>query len=323
MRIRFSILIALLLFAMLCPAQQKKRVAVLDFEYGTVYNTVSALFGTNYDVGRGVCDLLVEKLVTDGRYSVIERRALDSVLKEQNFSNSDRANPATAAKIGKIMGVDAIIIGSITQFGRDDKSTKIGGGAFSHWGGRFGVGGLSRKHAKAVVALSARMIDTDTGEILAVAHGKGAAERKGTSILGAGGGGGSGGGGGIDMSNSNFAATILGEAVYQAVDKLASGLDAEAGRLPTKKVHIEGLVADSTNGVLVLNIGSNRGVKVGDRLVIKRPVRLIKDPSTGRVLRTISEQIGEVVITDVDEVSSVGNFTGATPCKVGDVVTNP
>ena len=322
MRVSWSILMTFFLCTVISPAQQKKRVAVLDFEYGTVHDAVASLFGTDYDVGRGISDLLVEKLVSNGTYSVIERRALDSVLKEQNFSNSDRANPVTAAKIGKIMGVDAIVIGSVTQFGRDDKSTKIGGGAFSHWGGRFGLGGLRRRHARAVVALSARMIDTSTGEILAVAHGKGTAERKGTSILGAGGGGGSGGGGAVDMSSSNFAATILGEAVYKAVDQLARGLDADAGRLPTRKVHIEGLVADSTNGVLVLNVGSNRGVRVGDHLIIKRPVRVIKDPATGKVLRTITRRIGEVVITDVDQISSVGNFTGTTPCKVGDIVTN-
>jgi len=323
MRIRLSVLLFLILFVAAAPAQQKKkRVAVLDFEYGTVHDTISALFGTDYDVGRGICDLVVEKLVSDGEYSVIERKALDAVLAEQNFSNSDRANPATAAKIGKIMGVDAIITGSITQFGRDDKSMKVGGGAFSHWGGRFGVGGFGKKKAKAVVALTARMIDTSTAEILAVAHGKGESERKGVSLLGAGGGGGSGGGGGIDMSNSNFAATILGEAVYQAVDQLAKELDTQAGKLPTRQVKIDGLVADSTDGVLILNIGSNAGVKVGDRYAIKRPVREVKDPATGRVLRTITQQIGEVVITEVEEGSSVGNFTGASTCKVGDIVTN-
>src|SRR5229473_1070345 len=95
-------------------AAQKKRVAVLDFDYGTVQTSVAALFGSNQDVGKGITDMLVEKLVKDGKYSVIERKALDKILAEQNFSNSDRANPATAARIGQILGVDAIIMGSIT-----------------------------------------------------------------------------------------------------------------------------------------------------------------------------------------------------------------
>src|SRR5207253_4512426 len=66
--------------------------------------------------------------ISDAKYSVIERKALDKILAEQNFSNSDRADSSTAAKIGRILGVDAIIIGSITQFGRDDKNTTVGGG---------------------------------------------------------------------------------------------------------------------------------------------------------------------------------------------------
>ena len=96
------------------PQGPKKRVAVMSFEYGTVMSAVQAIFGTNQDVGRGISDLLVMKLVNDGRYSVIERAALEKVLGEQNFSNSNRADSSTAAKIGKVLGVDMIIIGSIT-----------------------------------------------------------------------------------------------------------------------------------------------------------------------------------------------------------------
>src|SRR5512146_1073202 len=108
-------------------AERKKRVAVMDMEYGTVRSSVAALFGGDVDVGKGMSDLLVKHLVKDGTYSVIERRALDKILAEQNFSNSDRANPTSAAKIGKLLGVDAIVLGSITQFGNETKNTNVGG----------------------------------------------------------------------------------------------------------------------------------------------------------------------------------------------------
>ena len=110
------------------PQGRKKRVAIFDFDYATVQSSTSALFGTNVDVGKGISDLLVKYLVEDGTYSVIERKAMDKILAEQNFSNSDRANPNSAAKLGKLLGVDAIIVGSITQFGNDTKNTNIGGG---------------------------------------------------------------------------------------------------------------------------------------------------------------------------------------------------
>ncbi len=76
----------------------------------------------------GIVDLLVTGLVKDGSYSVIERKALDKILAEQNFSNSSRADPSSAAKIGKLLGVDAIIEGSITEFGNETKKTNLGGG---------------------------------------------------------------------------------------------------------------------------------------------------------------------------------------------------
>lgn len=130
------------------PAR-KKRVAVFDFDYGTVYAGVSALFGSNVDVGKGIGDLIVKRLVQDGTYSVIERKALDKILAEQNFSTSDRANPASAAKIGKLLGLDALIIGSITQFGGENKNTKVGG-AGGGFGG-FGGIGFGKKSSKAKI----------------------------------------------------------------------------------------------------------------------------------------------------------------------------
>src|SRR6202163_5069500 len=129
---------ALILFVIASPCwAQKKRVAVLNFEYGTVRSSAQAIFGTNQDVGKGISDLLVQKLVQDGKYSVIERNAIDKVLGEQNFANSDRVDSSTAAKIGRILGVDAVIMGSITQFGRDDQSKTIGGGALGGYGSKF------------------------------------------------------------------------------------------------------------------------------------------------------------------------------------------
>ena len=109
----------------------------------------SALFGTNVDVGKGITDLLVKYLVQDGTYSVIERKAMDKIIAEQNFSNSDRANPNSAAKLGKLLGVDAMIVGSITQFGNDTKNTNVGGGGGGFGG--FGLGGFWRKNSKAIV----------------------------------------------------------------------------------------------------------------------------------------------------------------------------
>jgi curli biogenesis system outer membrane secretion channel CsgG len=299
----------------------------MNFDYATVQSGVAALFGSNQDIGKGIADILVDKLVNDGAYSVIERKQLDKIIAEQNFSNSDRADPNSAAKIARILGVDAIIIGSITQFGRDDKSTNVGGGAASSTLGRFGIGGVKTSKSTAVCTITARMIDTSTAEILASVQGHGEETRNGTGIVGTGGSYAGMAGGALDMKSSNFANTILGAAVNKATTDVAHGLDQKAASLPTapvKVVKIDGVVADvSPDGTLIINVGSKDGVKVGDMLAVNRKVREVKDPTTGKVLRSVVDAVGTLKITEVDEASAVGKFTGAAPAKVGDTVSNP
>lgn len=313
------ILAAVAVSAAFAQQQQKKRVAVMNFDYATVKSYSAAIFGTEQDIGKGIADLVVEKLVQSGQYSVIERKQLDKIIAEQNFSNSDRADSNTAAKIARILGVDAIITGSITQFGRDDKSLGVAGGAANLAAGHFGLGKVKQNEGKAVVAISARMINTDTAEIIAAVKGLGESSRKGTSLFGAGGGN-TRAGGGVDMTSSNFSQTIIGEAVDKATTDLCAQLNEQATKLPNRVYTINGLVADATGGTLVLNVGSRVGLKVGDRLEVRRKIRDVKDPATGKVLRSIDNKVGEVVITDVDEASAVGNFRGATPAKTGDIV---
>ncbi|HEU0122893.1 MAG TPA: CsgG/HfaB family protein [Bryobacteraceae bacterium] len=299
---------------------QKKRVAVIDFEYATVQSGVSAVFGQNVDIGKGIADLLVDRLVRDGTYSVIERKAIQKIMAEQNFSNSDRADSNSAAKIGKLLGVDAIIMGSITQFGRDDKNVGVNGGVFRGIGSKYGLGNVGVKNAKAVVGISARTVLVDTGEILSVASGKGESQRSGTSLLGAGSGSKTAAGGGVDMSSSNFANSIIGEATAAAVDMLRGELVAGASKLPERHVAIDGLIADVSGNTLILNVGARIGVKVGQTLQVVQGGREIRDPATGKVLRRVGAPIGTVTITETDETSSVGNYTGAAKPKVGDQV---
>jgi len=296
---------------------RKKRVAIFDFDYATVKTNSAAVFGSDVDIGKGISDLLVKNLVQDGTYSVIERKALDKILAEQNFSNSDRANPASAAKIGKILGLDAIIVGSITEFGNETKNTKVGG-AGGGFGG-FGIGGIGKKDSKANVQLDARLVDIDTAEILGVAEGKGQSKRSSTSLLGGGGNWHGFGAGGVDFGSSDFQNTIIGEAVKDAVDQMTAGVIASNTKLQVRVIKVEGLVAAVDGGQIVLNVGAKTGVKVGDHLSVERVTSTIKDPATGAVLRKMTTKLGELEVTDVDDVSAVCKPVSGTGFKVGDV----
>jgi curli biogenesis system outer membrane secretion channel CsgG len=299
------------------PGGRRKLVAILDFDYATVHSGVAAIFGQDIDIGKGITDLLVTRLVKDGSYRVVERKALDKILAEQNFSNSDRANPSSAAKLGKLLGVDAIIVGSITQFGNDTKNTKVGG-AGGGLGG-FGLGGFSHKKSKAIVQVDARVVNIDTGEILVVSEGKGESSRESTSMTGGGSNWHGFGAGAVDFGSSDFQSTIIGEAVKAAVDQMTTGLITDASKVEARTIVVEGLVAAVEGKTIVLNIGAKTGIKVGDKLSLERVSREIKDPSTGKVIRRLSAQIGTIEITDVDDISAVGNLVTGVGVKVGDL----
>jgi curli biogenesis system outer membrane secretion channel CsgG len=202
-------------------AQSKRpSVAVMDFDFGTVHEH----WWGNYDIGKGMADQVVDALVNDGSFRVIERKKLDTVLAEQDFARSDRAAPSAAklAQVGKVLGVKYIIAGSITKFGGEEKS--YGGGGLL----KGKLGGLGLKKAKTEVSLTARMIDATTGEILMSTKGEGVSKKGGGLKVGALGGG---GGAGFSMSSSDYKASAIGEAQEMATLALVAAIVAKKDRL--------------------------------------------------------------------------------------------
>ena len=49
----------------------------------------------------------------------------------------------------------------------------------------------------------------------------------------------------------------------------------------------------------------------------------IRDPATGKVLKTLETRLGDVTITQADDGSSTGTYAGTAPPKVGDAVETP
>ncbi len=283
--------------------REKRRIAVLDFDFSSISN-MSYLSGFGGGGSRGISDLLTNQLVKEGSYILIERSRIDAVLAEQNLGTSGRIEPTTAAQIGRILGVDAVLIGAVTKFDMEDKSKGFSFG---------GVFGGSRKQI-ATVQIAARLINTATGEILAVAEGNGQSEQKDAT-------------GGVGLfgttSNSDSRGRVLGEAAEKAVAAVSTQLVAAAPKLsslPTLAPRIDALVADVTGNQVVINKGGRDGFRPGMVLSVERVIKSVKDPSTGKVLRVVSQPIGRVQLVEVDATSSVGKvITGkGGSFKVGD-----
>lgn len=298
-------------------ADAKRRIAIMPFDYGAVQG---GQVGT-YDVGKGIVSLLITKLVNDGTYTLVDRQMLDSILKEQNFSVSDRADPATAVKIGKLLSIDAMVVGTVTNFGFENKTVSASGavGALGYvpYGGYLSVfGGASSRKSTVKVAVDARIIDVTTGAILGSVHGTGESLRKGVSLFG--------GGAGFDMGSSDFASSIAGEATMQAVDAMGTQLNALAAKIPDNQslaaANVQGKIADVTGTQVVVNVGKNNGLATGDNLQVQRAYKTIKDPSSGKVLKELTNTIAIIKLSSVDTDNSTGSITRGAGVKVGDNV---
>ena len=109
---------------------------------------------------------------------------------------------------------------------------------------------------------------------------------------------------GVKACGVNFPDTLIIEGKYQFKPEMPFSPGGE----------VAGIVKELGEGV--------QGVKVGDRLSIKRKVREVRDPATGKVLRAIENSVGSITITEVEDTSAVGRFSGSDTAKVGDVVAN-
>jgi len=222
----FSLLVISIFVSLPLSAQSNRpTIAVLNFEFGSVQQWWSG----NQDIGTGISDMLVDELVNTGSFRVIERKQLEAIMAEQNLAQSERADPSakTVAQIGKLLGARYIVTGSVTKFGTENSNKSISGGG---WGSKYGVGSVGTAKGKANVAITTRIIDTTTGEIMASAKGEGTSKRSGLLLAGSGGGA-AGAVGSIEFGSSGFRDTILGEATEIAVKETAGKLVAAKSRL--------------------------------------------------------------------------------------------
>jgi curli biogenesis system outer membrane secretion channel CsgG len=292
------------------PAGAGKRVIAVDvFDYGTVRSAVQAIFGTQVDIGKGIQALMMKRLAETGKYRVVERQNLAKVMAEQDLGASNRAARAPNARIGRIVGADAILMGTIVTFGRDDQRRRIDLGGYTPR--VFGRTGVGVGEDKAVVAISYRLVDAETSEIIDQGEARGESKRRARMVDLAGGSGGRGGRGGYDMTSANFAETIIGEATITTVDQLAVQANNQEPRIRKRNLDIEARVADVSGQRVYLTTGSSEGVNMCDRFEIFRVRREITDPVTKEVIDYDLEKAGDLVVTEVRERVAIGAYQGA------------
>jgi curli biogenesis system outer membrane secretion channel CsgG len=301
-------------------ASSAKRVIAIDeFDFGSVRTAVAAIFGTQVDIGKGILALLTKRLAEDGKYRIVERKNLQKVLSEQDLGASNRVKQGTNAKIGKVVGADAILMGTITVFGQDTRSNGVNTGAVTRGrlGGVLGNVNVGKRSDKAIVEISYRLVDAESSEVIAVGEARGESKRNSSGVGLAGYGNGNGGNVGVNMSSSNFQETIIGEATVDCINKLAGIANSKEQSIASKSSEVEAKIAEISGTKIYLAAGSNDGVQQCDRFEVSRVIKEIKDPSTGEVLDLQTEKVGELMVMEVRDKISIAYFNGSSAPKVG------
>ena len=165
----------------------KRKVAIGRFSNETQYAKGIFYDKENDPMGKQALDILSSKLAASGKFLLLERNDLASLLEE----NSNRE--------GEIASVDAdyIIIGSITEYGRKNTGKNK---VFS-----------SEKTQTVEAAVSIRLVDVSTGLIIYSDEAKGSAELTTKTTLGLG-------------SQASFDATLSDKAISEAIGQLVENI---------------------------------------------------------------------------------------------------
>ncbi len=140
-----------------------KRVAVLSFG------------GQQGDLA---ADLMTQSLLARGA-DVVERQSLNAVMEEQRLTSSKAFDPATAKRLGRLLGVDALFVGTVAEStpqasyivsGADNPRrttvSQVSGGSVYSEGTVLGLPNSQLLSTTANVSLVSRMVDVQTGSVL-------------------------------------------------------------------------------------------------------------------------------------------------------------
>jgi curli biogenesis system outer membrane secretion channel CsgG len=266
----------------------KRKVAVARFTNEAKYGSAS-LFGEAYNrdpnfdrLGKQAADMLATELTRSGKFIVLERVDLNKLEAESELMGLSREQFQK-----HLVGVDALIFGSIAEFGRKDV-------------GEVQMFSRSRQqiaHAK----VNARLVDPRTGHAFFSDDGAADATLEQSTILGLG-------------DRATFDSTLndkaLSAAVANLIDKLMNKLSDKPWT--TSVLSVE-------EGQVMISGGQRQGLRVGDHLKVMSPGKVIKSGQTGFNIQLPHTQVGELEVvsffgdSETNEGSICRLASGAMP----------
>lgn len=263
--------------------------------------TVTVALPAPAEFARGLTEMLTSVLVKTGRFTVLERAAMQQIDAEQQLAAAGKTTKETGAQQGALLGAQAIITGDITGFSYQKSSL---GGALTNV-----VKGLSLSGARvsASVVIDLRLIDATTGAVIHSAKGEGKADQTGVAAD-------------LIKDEKSYSAdaqmsTPLGQASRSAIQDAVIGL---LTGMP--KIRWSGRVIDVRAGVVYVNAAAADGMKPGLTLDVFEAQPPLVDPATGQTLGAPERHVGTIVIESVQEKFSTGRITAGDGIARGHIL---
>jgi curli biogenesis system outer membrane secretion channel CsgG len=251
----------------------KRKIAIGRFTNETNYG-LGLLRDNDLDpLGKQASDILSADLVRSERFIVLERPDLGKLANEQQITH--RAD---------LVGVDTLIIGSVSEFGRTTEGTS----------GFLSSTKKQRVHAK----INIRLVDPETGHLFFSTTGAGEAVTESGEVAGFG-------------SNTDYDATLNDKAIRAAIANAMDSLITNLGNRPWKTniLSIEG------KNVLIGG-GSLQGLKIGDHLMVMEEGKKVRNPQSGFMMTLPGKEIARLKIesffgnTETDQGSICSLISG-------------
>jgi len=229
----------------------KRKVAIGRFSNETRYGKTFQVDANNDPLGKQASDMLATRLVASQKFLVFERPDLEKIEAEQSITRESG-----------LIGVDALLIGSVTEFGRSTTGKS----------GFLSATKVQTAHAKVEI----RIVDVRTGYVFFTGSGTGDASTESGEIAGFG-------------SKADYDASLndraIGAAISDVQNALISKLDERPWRTDILKV---------VGRQLYISGGSRQGLKVGDTLGIWRQGEQVKSGQTGFNITLPAKVVGQI-----------------------------
>ena len=267
----------------------KPTIAVMGFE-----NRAAAHM--KWNLGEGLADQLIDRLIQTRRYVVLEREHLDKIFTELKRSKDKRFRKTGTPQPGRLKHVQYLIKGTITDFGHVE--TVEGFWRLLDWG-------LLGASSYSIVAATIYVTDVQTGQVIASksveAKVRDEKDEEEVTLDG------------MTFGSYTFYQTSIGRATEKMLDRAVHAIAQTVAERP-----FQPKIASIVNNQIIISGGKDRRIKVGAEYLVRPASQTVTDPDTGDILsHVVGRSIGRVRISHVAKKYAIAEVLQGDAFKVG------